>query len=446
MPPRSRPSKAPLSFQGTPGPRACPASPRTLRVAHRWPGIGEGDDGAEHAVAIVGGGPTGLMLVVLALAGIEVVVLDTSHTSSRSGGLHARTIEVFDQRGIADRFRRRVRWCMFAAFSGIRLDISDFPTRHPRSRCGNARSEPSSPARRMGCTSAMMLQVTGFTQDDDGVAVELADGESLRAAYLVGCDGGRSLIRSTAGIEFPGSDPTESARPSDRGSSGWGSVETPSGYHASAGWRTRVGASGYRSARRGHHRTHAERSARSTHRRLRDGLWHPQPDLDLPVHRRDPTGRGLPRSGSCSPATPPTSTRRMRPGPPDRRAGCGEPRMEVAQVVRGTSPASETYHAERHPVGARVLHNAGRRSFAARTTARRRCATRCPAAPRHGRATQRHSRACCPASTSNTTSARDAPDARPRPRDRGRSAALLHDALTLVHFGSTPVAPHRSVG
>src|SRR5437763_622305 len=89
----------------------------------------------EHAVVIAGGGPTGLMLAgELALAGVDVAIVERRATQdlvgSRSGGLHARTIEVFDQRGIADRFLAEGQKAQVAAFSGIRLDISDFPTRH----------------------------------------------------------------------------------------------------------------------------------------------------------------------------------------------------------------------------------------------------------------------------------------------------------------------------
>src|SRR6187551_1218714 len=90
----------------------------------------------EHAVAIVGGGPTGLMLAgELALAGVDVAIVERRTSQelpgSRAGGLHSGTIEVFDQRGIADRFLAEGQVAQVAAFGGVRLDISDFPTRHP---------------------------------------------------------------------------------------------------------------------------------------------------------------------------------------------------------------------------------------------------------------------------------------------------------------------------
>src|SRR5213079_1059127 len=91
---------------------------------------------ARHAVVIVGGGPTGLMLAgELALAKVDVAVVERRAsqelTGSRAGGLHSRTIEVLDQRGIADRFLSQGQVAQVAGFAGVRLDISDFPTRHP---------------------------------------------------------------------------------------------------------------------------------------------------------------------------------------------------------------------------------------------------------------------------------------------------------------------------
>src|SRR3954462_2087355 len=90
----------------------------------------------EHAVAIAGGGPTGLMLAgELALAGVDVAIVERRSSQdlpgSRAGGLHSRTIEVLDQRGIADRFLSEGQVVQVAAFAGTALDISDFPTRHP---------------------------------------------------------------------------------------------------------------------------------------------------------------------------------------------------------------------------------------------------------------------------------------------------------------------------
>jgi 3-(3-hydroxy-phenyl)propionate hydroxylase len=172
----------------------------------------------EHAVVIAGGGPTGLMLAgELALAGVDVAIVERRAgqdlAGSRAGGLHARTIEVLDQRGIADRFLSQGQVAQVAGFAWIPLDISDFPTRH---NYGLALWQNQIERILAGWVDELAVpihrgrDVTGFAQDDAGVDVELSDGRSLRAEYLVGCDGGRSLIRRAAGIEFPGWEPTTS--------------------------------------------------------------------------------------------------------------------------------------------------------------------------------------------------------------------------------------------
>jgi 3-(3-hydroxy-phenyl)propionate hydroxylase len=172
----------------------------------------------EHAVVIAGGGPTGLMLAgELALAGVDVAIVERRAgqdlPGSRAGGLHSRTIEVLDQRGIADRFLSQGQVAQVAGFAWIRLDISDFPTRHPY---GLALRQDRIERILAGWVDERRVpvyrgrEVTGFAQDDTGVDVALSDGPSLRAQFLVGCDGGRSLVRKVAGIEFPGWDPTTS--------------------------------------------------------------------------------------------------------------------------------------------------------------------------------------------------------------------------------------------
>src|SRR6266550_4362831 len=137
----------------------------------------------DHVVVIAGGGPTGLMLAgELALAGVDVVIVERRASQdlpgSRAGGLQSRTIEVLDQRGIADRFLSQGQKAQVAGFGGTRLDISDFPTRHPyglglwqkhieRILAGWVGELP--------VTFYRGREVTGFSQDDGGVNIALSD-------------------------------------------------------------------------------------------------------------------------------------------------------------------------------------------------------------------------------------------------------------------------------
>ncbi|MDQ4068766.1 MAG: FAD-dependent monooxygenase, partial [Actinomycetota bacterium] len=153
----------------------------------------------------------------LALAGIDVVIVERRASQdldgSRAGGLHSRTIEVLDQRGVAERFISAGQEHPNVGYALISLDITDFPTRHnyvlalwqshfERILAGWV-AELGVPILR-GC------EVVGFAQDDAGVDVEVSGHTLLRAEYLVGCDGGRSQIRKAAGIDFPGLDPSTS--------------------------------------------------------------------------------------------------------------------------------------------------------------------------------------------------------------------------------------------
>src|SRR3954467_5363792 len=163
-------------------------------------------DMAGHAVVIAGGGPTGLMLAgELALAGIDVAIVERRPSQdlagTRAGGLHARTLEVLDQRGIADRFLAQGQKAQVAGFASVRLDIGDFPTRH---NYGLGLRQKHIERILAGWVDELRVpilrsrEVTGFAQDGAGVDVRLSDGTSLRAQYLVGCDGGRSLVRKAA--------------------------------------------------------------------------------------------------------------------------------------------------------------------------------------------------------------------------------------------------------
>ena len=171
---------------------------------------------SEHEVVIVGAGPAGMMLAAeLTLACIDVVVVERRATqdleSPRSRGLHARTIEVFDQRGIAERFLSAGTAMQVQAFAGIPLDISDFPTRHNYGLALVQRDVERIMAEWLAELGVRLLrsrELVDFNARDDSVEALLDDGRRIRAAYLVGCDGSHSFVRKHAGIEFEGWDPS----------------------------------------------------------------------------------------------------------------------------------------------------------------------------------------------------------------------------------------------
>ena len=171
---------------------------------------------AEHEVVIAGAGPTGLMLAAeLSLGRVDVAIVERRESQalvgSRAGGLHARTLEVLDQRGVVERFLAEGKAMQVAGFAFNPLDISDFPTRHNyglalwQSHFERILAEW---VRELLVPIYRGCELTGFVQDERGVDAALRDGRSLRAKYLVGCYGGRSLVRKTAGIDFPGWDPS----------------------------------------------------------------------------------------------------------------------------------------------------------------------------------------------------------------------------------------------
>src|SRR5919112_408059 len=327
----------------------------------------------EHAVLIAGGGPTGLMLAgELAMAGVEVAIVERRASQdlpgSRAGGLHSRTIEVLDQRGIADRFLSQGTVAQIAGFAWIRLDISDFPTRH---NYGLALWQDHIERILAGWVDELTVpifrgrDVTGFAQDETGVDVELSDGSSLRAVYLVGCDGGRSLIRKAAGIEFPGWDPTIShliAEVQLAEEPEWGVRRDAFGIHGLSrledGGPVRVMLT----------EQHLGAASEPTLRDLSAALIAVY-GTDYGIHSPTwisrftdmarqaasyRTGRVL-LAGDAAHVQYPTGGQGLNIGVQDA-VTLG---WKLAQVVKKTSPDSllDTYHAERHPVAARVLRN-----------------------------------------------------------------------------------------
>jgi 2-polyprenyl-6-methoxyphenol hydroxylase-like FAD-dependent oxidoreductase len=338
----------------------------------------------EHAVVIGGGGPTGLMLAgELALAGVDVAIVERRANQdlagSRAGGLHSRTIEVLDQRGIADRFLAEGQTAQIGMFAGARLDISDSPTRH---NYGLALWQNHIERILAGWVGELAVtiyrgrEVTGFAQDDTGVDVELSSGQSLRADYLVGCDGGRSLIRNAAGIEFPGWDPTTSSLIAEvemTGKPELGIHRSAFGLHSfgRVEYEIRDGKVVYMD--RGPMRVmvteqHVGPASEPTLRDLSEALVEVC-GTDYGIHtptwisrftdmaRQAATyrkGRVL-LAGDAAHVHPPDGGQGLQTGVQDA-VNLG---WKLAQVVKGTSPESllDTYHAERHPVAARVLRN-----------------------------------------------------------------------------------------
>jgi 2-polyprenyl-6-methoxyphenol hydroxylase-like FAD-dependent oxidoreductase len=316
----------------------------------------------------------------LALAGVDVAIVerrpDANLAGSRAGGLHARTLEVMEQRGIADRFVAEGQVAQASAFGPVRFDISEFPSRHPYT-LGLWQSHIERIL--AGWVSELPVtvhrgEVTGFAQDDDGVDVQLADGRCLRAAYLVGCDGGRSLVRKQAGIDFPGWDPTTSAliaeaemaeqpelgtRQDEVGTHGIGRVD----YEIRDGqivWAEEgpvrvmvteryVGTSDEPTLR---DVSEALSGIYGTDYGIHSPTWISR-FTDMTRQAAAYRKRRVLLAGDAAHVHSPVGGQGLNTGVQDA-VNLG---WKLAQVVAGVSPESllDTYHEERHPVGARVL-------------------------------------------------------------------------------------------
>ena len=326
---------------------------------------------AVAAVIVAGGGPTGMMLAAeLTLAGVDAVMVERRASpelvGSRAGGFHSRTIEILDQRGIADRFLAEGQRVQAAFFGNTKLDVSDFPTRHPYTLGlwqNHIERILAGWIEELGVPVQRGLVVAGFGQDHSGVDVQLADGGLMHAQYLVGADGGRSTVRKAAGIEFPGWDATRSSLIAEVEVTG----ETPLG--------ARIDEVGI-------HGLHLMEDGRTTRVIVTEKELGPatEPtladlakalteiyDTDFGVHHpswisrfTDATrqaaayrsGRVL-LAGDAAHIHAPSGGQGIGLGIQDA-VNLG---WKLAQVVKGTAPDSllDTYHSERHPAGALAL-------------------------------------------------------------------------------------------
>ncbi|MGE0729820.1 MAG: FAD-dependent monooxygenase [Acidimicrobiia bacterium] len=340
---------------------------RATGRAHQSPG------GSDPAVVIAGGGPTGMMLAAeLRVAGVDALIVERRATQdldgSRAGGLHPRTIEVLDQRGVAERFTGAGQAGSVFGFGQSVFPTTGLPTRHPYVLALWQRDFEQIMAAwvaELGVTTRRSCEVVGFAEDDRGVTVHLSDGASLRAGYLVGCDGGRSVVRKAAGIDFPGLAPSTSwliAEVDLDDTPPLGFTHTSEGSHA-------IGRRGpdepYRLVIQQAYVAGAPDPGMAE---LRAALVHVY-GTDFAVRRAswisrftDATrqavayrkGRVL-LAGDAAHIHPPQGGQGMGTGIQDA-VNLG---WKLAQVVAGQSPEAllDTYHEERHPVGARVLEN-----------------------------------------------------------------------------------------
>ncbi|WP_309096478.1 rifampin monooxygenase [Streptomyces sp.] len=331
-------------------------------------------------VVIVGGGPTGMMLAgELRLHGLNVVVLErlaepTGQT--RALGLHVRSVEVLDQRGLLERFLRLgTRHETGGFFAGITRSWPDgLDTAHgyvlgiPQTVTERLLAEHAAEA---GAEIRRGHELAGLSQDDGGVTAELSDGTRLRSRYLVGCDGGRSTVRKLLGVGFPGepsrvetllgemeltASPQELAAVTEkvrRTQFRFGAMPTGNGLY-----RVIVPAEGVAEDRT------VPPSIEEFRRQLRTFAG-----TDFGVHsprwlsrfgdatrlaERYRTGRVL-LAGDAAHIHPPTGGQGLNLGLQDA-FNLG---WKLAAQVRGRAPDGllDSYHAERHPVAAAVLDN-----------------------------------------------------------------------------------------
>ncbi|MBS0432940.1 MAG: FAD-dependent monooxygenase [Proteobacteria bacterium] len=324
---------------------------------------------AGHDVVIAGGGPTGLMLAAeLKLAGVDVGIIEQRASQelqgARARGMHARTIEVLDQRGVAERFLAQGKTYPVVHFH-VPLDISDFPTRHNytlgllQNRIERTLAEWVGG---LGVPIHREREVTGFAQDGSGVDVQLADGNVMRADYLVGCDGARSVVRKAAGIAFPGWDaatswliceagmsqePDLGFRYNDAGMHAIGKLED--GRVSFVSTERQVGATGEPTL---HDIRAALVDVYGADFGIHDATWISR-FTDMARQAQAYRDRRVLLAGDAAHVHAPLGGHGLNTGVQDA-VNLG---WKLAQAVKGIAPGGllDSYHAERHPVAARVL-------------------------------------------------------------------------------------------
>jgi 2-polyprenyl-6-methoxyphenol hydroxylase-like FAD-dependent oxidoreductase len=311
-----------------------------------------------------------MLAAELAIARVDVAIVERRANQelagSRAGGLHARTIEVLDQRGVAERFLSAGKAMQVAGLATIPLDISDFPTRHNYGLAlwqNHIERILAAWVDELRVPIHRARDVTGFTQDDDGVDVELSDGSSLRAKYLVGCDGGRSVVRKKAGIDFAGweastsyliaecqivGDPPKGVRHDAKGLYAIGRLETEK--HARAVLREEE-------VKQGDEPSVDELrtllvSLYGTDYGVHDITWLSR-FSDATRQAARYRERRVLLAGDAAHIHSPSGGQGLNIGVQDA-VNLG---WKLAQVINGNAPDSllDSYQAERHPIGARVL-------------------------------------------------------------------------------------------